>query len=307
MRNIKITTNTLAKICNVSQGTVDRALNNRTGISILTKQKILDVAKQYGYREQFEDDSGEIVGHVGIIVFNLNNEYFSNLITIIEDALKKKRLGTIVMMSRYNKQYEIDCIRNLYNMGVEGIVLCSVNSGADFENYLKLFDIPIVTVGNRVESIPFVGIDDFLAMHDITEKVLNSDSERIIYFSPAINYPDAYGQDMRYKGGLSAMGDREYTIATDLDDIKVYYESKTTVICSNDYYALQVYFKSENVKITGVDNIQTINEYHLPIDTVGYDMTEIAKGVCDIIEGKKSGDIIIKHRIYEHNNLQHSD
>ena len=44
-----ITACELAKICGVSQGTVDRALNNRAGISNATKKKILDAAARYGY------------------------------------------------------------------------------------------------------------------------------------------------------------------------------------------------------------------------------------------------------------------
>ena len=40
MRSMKISTAQLARICGVSQGTVDRALNNRNGISDKTKKMI---------------------------------------------------------------------------------------------------------------------------------------------------------------------------------------------------------------------------------------------------------------------------
>ncbi len=219
MKSLKITTSQIAKICNVSQGTVDRALNNRHGIKAETKQKILDVARQYGYREYVSTSADEIVGQIGVIVFNLNNEYFSDLITEAEYALREG-LGTIVMMSHYDKQYEIECIRNLYNMGVKGIILCSVNSGAEFENYLNLFDIPIVAVGNRVKSLPYVGIDDFASMKEMTQKVLNDNPENIIYFSPSLNYPDATAQRLRYEGFLSAVGKAKYLVVTDIDGIK---------------------------------------------------------------------------------------
>lgn len=172
MKNLKISTAVIAKICNVSQGTVDRALNNRPDIKAETKQKILEVARQYGYRDYIGTQNDKITEQIGIIVFNLDNEYFSELITETEYALRSANLGATVMMSHYDKQYEIECIRNLYNMGVKGIILCSVNSGTEFENYLALFDIPIVAVGNRIESIPYVEIDDFVAMKEMTEKVL---------------------------------------------------------------------------------------------------------------------------------------
>ena len=59
MKNLCVSTNVIAKICNVSQGTVDRALNNRPGIRASTKQRILNVAKQYGYREHIKADAGK--------------------------------------------------------------------------------------------------------------------------------------------------------------------------------------------------------------------------------------------------------
>ena len=57
MRHMRITTAELSKICRVSQGTVDRALNNRSDISAETKKRIIGVAKQYGYRKYMESDN----------------------------------------------------------------------------------------------------------------------------------------------------------------------------------------------------------------------------------------------------------
>ena len=192
MNHLRITTAELAQICGVSQGTVDRALNNRTDINAETKQRIINVAKQYGYRE-YVDSKTEIktAGQIGIIVFNLNNEYFSKLITETEFILRELGFSAVIMMTHYDKQYEIECIRNMYNMGVKGIILCSVNSGDEFKNYLNLFDIPIVAVGNNIGSVPYVGIDDFCAMRDMTEKLLSEGYTDLIYFSPALKYKDA--------------------------------------------------------------------------------------------------------------------
>ena len=70
----------------------------------------------------------------------------------MEYALRKAKLGATVMMTHYDKQYEIECIRNLYNMGVKGIVLCSVNNGTEFENYLKKQCIKTTFNGSELET-----------------------------------------------------------------------------------------------------------------------------------------------------------
>ena len=182
MKNLKISTSEIAKICNVSQGTVDRALNSRPDIKAETKQKILEVARRYGYREKITTAPEKIAGQIGVVIFNLNNEYFAELITELEYALGEQGFCTTVMMSHYDAAREIECIRNLYNMGVEGIVLCAVNNGSDFQNFLKLLDVPIVAIGNRIDGIPFVGVDDFVAMQDMTKYALAEGKEQIIYF-----------------------------------------------------------------------------------------------------------------------------
>lgn len=301
MKNLKITTAKIAEICNVSQGTVDRALHNRPGIKAETKQKILSVARQYGFRADMQMPEKENRGQIGIIVFNLNNEYFSELITEAEYAFREEGFSTVVALSHYDGAYEIECIRSLYNMGVEGIIVCSVNSGKDFENYLKLFDIPIVAVGNRIGGLPYVGIDDFVAMQDIIEKVLAEKPQNIIYFSPALHYGNAEAPRRRYEGFLSKIGDASYTVVTNIEDIQSTYAETTTVIASSDYYALQVYFKTQNVKVVGFDNISALDKYKIGIDSLGYSMSEIARGAVDIIRGRKKESIIVAHHIVQRN------
>ena len=47
---MSVTIREIANYCNVSEGTVDRALNNRTGISSKTKERILAAAKELDYK-----------------------------------------------------------------------------------------------------------------------------------------------------------------------------------------------------------------------------------------------------------------
>lgn len=297
MKNLKITTSQIAKICNVSQGTVDRALNNRSGINAATKEKIINVALKYGYREEIKIPNISVKGLIGIVVFNLNNEYFSQLIEQLEYSLKQEGIGTVVMLSHYDASYEAECIRNLYNMGVLGIVCCPVNRGAEFENYLNLFNVPIVIVGNRLANFPYVGIDDFEAMKEMTNCVLSKNPQNIIYFSPALNYSDAYAQHKRYEGFLNAVGNNKYQVVTDIEDIKTHYEENTIIICSNDYYALKVYFKKCNAKIVGFDNISTLDKYNINIDSVGYSFSDIASNVIKILKTDSKDDTLIPYKI----------
>lgn len=302
MKNLRITTGELAEICGVSQGTVDRALNGRRGISRATKEKILKVAKEFGYRpvEGNKNDASSKNNQIGIIVFNLNNEYFSNLITNIEAVCREIGYSTVVMFTDYNKQHEIECIKRMYNMGIEGVILCAVNSGENFGNFLKGLNMPVAAVGNNISSVPYVGIDDFAAMKDVTEHVLKGNYKNIIYFSPAIQYDDAYAQKRRFEGFLEAVKEkRPYSVICDIEKINEKYSEGTVIICSSDYYALKVYFKAKNVKIIGFDNIDILDKYKIPISSVDYSASVIAKNAVDIIINNKNKDVIVDYKIVE--------
>ena len=74
---------------------------------------------------------------------------------------------------------------------------------------------------------------------------------------------------------------------------------ETVIICSTDYYAVEVYRKNSNVKVVGFDNISILDKYNLPIDSVGYSVSEIAQGVLNIIKNKKSDTIEVDYFINE--------
>ena len=49
-------------------------------------------------------------------------------------------------------------------------------------------------------GVPYIGLDDFASMHRLTETVLKNRWDNIFYFSPAIEYPNAFAQRLRYEG-----------------------------------------------------------------------------------------------------------
>ena len=92
----RITTTQLARICGVSQGTVDRALHDRGGISPKTREKILAVAKEYDYVPSIKTKSEQGRSMlIGVVLYDLYNEFFSKLaMSLVNEA---KRAGYSVV------------------------------------------------------------------------------------------------------------------------------------------------------------------------------------------------------------------
>ena len=277
----KITSAQLAKICEVSQGTVDRALNNRSDISPATKEKIIAAAKKYGYIPNIEkSSSGSKSMLFGIVIFNLYNEYFSRLVMEIESISKIHGYSTVIMFSDKDKASEIDCINRLIFMGVDGIILCPVTN--DSGAYLNSLNIPVVTVGNKIDEVSYSGIDDFKAMSDVTEYVISKNHEKIIYYAPPLKYMEnenIYAQKERFSGFLAAIKEHNHFVTTDIDEVT----DHSAVICSTDYHALQVIHKRGG-KISGIigfDDINILSLCDIMLDTVSYSTAKIAENAVN--------------------------
>lgn len=294
MNHLKITQEELARLCNVSQGTVDRALNGRKDINEATRKRILDTAKKYGYRTDKGNSKVHPLKTLGVILFDLNNQFFSRLITDIEETAKEKGFTTLIMFTHYDQGEEIKCIRKMYSSGVDAIILASVNGDSQFSTYISQLDIPVIQILNQTTENSYVGIDDFLAMKQATE-YLQKSYNHIVYFSPALSYDNAYAQKRRYEGFLSVA--KNYTVVTRYEDIKPVYSPDTAVLCSADHYALYVYTVNKDVKIMGFDNLSLIDKLKLPIDSVDSNTREIARNALYLAESKEKRNVIVEHRI----------
>ena len=81
----------IASLCGVSEGTVDRALNNRYGISEKTKAKVLEAARSLHYHPNNAARAlatGSTMT-ISIVCFELHNNFFPQLIDSIERQAKE--------------------------------------------------------------------------------------------------------------------------------------------------------------------------------------------------------------------------
>lgn len=287
----KITTTQLARICGVSQGTVDRALHNRPGISEKTKEHILSVAREYDYLPGVNGSNNGNSMLIGVVLFDLYNEYFSKLAMSLVAEAKKIGYSLIFQFSDKDFHRERAALEYFDYIGVDGIILFSVGSdSAEYENYLRTIAKPLVVIGNRLFNFSYVGIDDKKAMREVTARLL-SDAPvgEVIYFAPilrkSLNKDNA--QNLRLQGFLEAVAElkRNYRIVTKMEDLT----EASAIVCPTDYYAVTALNKlgfSDSVKISGFDNISLLKLLNRPVLTVEYSTEEIARECLNYILGR---------------------
>lgn len=320
---MRVTIKDIAAVCGVSAGTVDRALNNRMGISEKTRKKVLTAAEEMNYQPDFTARS-LVMGKtmtLGVVLFDLYNRSFAQLMNAIER--KARELGYFVYITLTDKDPENErmCIEYLVSRKVDGIILFTVNRGEEFDNYLRKFHTPIVTIFNYISSNwEYIGIQERQAMKEAVDYIASREYDQLIYISPPLAHAgksNIYTQEERYIGfmeGVKAnrlpaplvLRDADY-----LEKLKMYpYESteKIGILCSTDLYALEVMNLLKEKKISipeqagvmGFDDIDMLKYITPRLTTVKYPILQIGEKAVESIVHKIERDEYIYVPLLEH-------
>ena len=288
----RITTTQLARICGVSQGTVDRALHNRGEINPKTRERILETAKEYDFIPSIQNGDRTNSMLIGVVLFDLHNEFFSKLAMSLVNAAKSVGYSVIFQFSQKDGKCEKAALDYFDHIGVDGIVLFSVGSDSEeYKNYLRLLKKPIVSIGNKMFDLPYIGIDDAEAIREVTERIAEIiPFGDILYYAPVLkeDLHSTNAQRLRLRGFTQAVTslDRSYRIVTSLEEISDF----GGIVCSTDYYALQVLKHlgyAKDIIISGADNISFLKHLTSKVLTVEYSTDRIATECINYILGRR--------------------
>jgi LacI family transcriptional regulator len=315
-----VTSKEIAKITGFSRGTVDRALNNRLGINPKTKQQILKVAEDLGYKPNLIGQSlvkGKTMS-LGVVVFDLENRFFSQLLTAIEYRARDYGYFTYFTAANNNPQEEISCIDHLVNRRVDGIIVYSANRGKEFNDYLSKIRIPIITVCNFVsDELPFIGIDDVQAIKDAVENLVSRGYDYILYVSPLKKKHETVilsALEQRLLGFKEAVAkmkfrweiiDVDRAFSGDASFHEYLGNGKTAFLCANDVIALHLLNRlkkkgiqvPEDVGLMGFDNIDVLGFVTPKLATVNYPVAEVGRKAVETFMDKLAGKQI-ENQVY---------
>ena len=286
----QVTVKDLARICGVSRATVDRALHNKAQISEETKKKVLAAAKQYGYRPDLLA-RGLAKGktqRIGVVAFDMKTAYSVQLLTAIEAEAKRLGYAANITFQDYDGKLEKSLIRDLVNYRMDGLLLCPVNKGPEFERFLLDLPVPVVTMGHWVsDKIPLVGIEEYEAGQMVFRHLYQKGYRRIVFTCPAMNQKSA--------------GKNNY-IHEELSDsvrlVRGLPPMKTAFFCSGDLPAMELclVLKAEGLRIPedfgvmGFGNIDMLRYMEPNIETVDSNISEVgataARLLIERIQGK---------------------
>lgn len=177
MKN-RITLKELAKLLNVSVSTVSKALNDSPEISPKTIQRVKELAALHKYRPNptAVNLKSSKSGTIGVIIPNISNSFFANVLSGIEAQAQKEGLQVITYISNESWEEEKNITEMLSTGFVDGVLIAvaeETQRKKDFGHIQNLidYDIPVVLY-DRIDfdmAVDKIGIDDRKIFFDATQ------------------------------------------------------------------------------------------------------------------------------------------
>ncbi|MFA5688046.1 MAG: LacI family DNA-binding transcriptional regulator [Kiritimatiellales bacterium] len=138
----------LARYLGLSQWTVSRAINNHKDISEATRRRVMDAMDETGFRPNLfaRGLRGRSSRMIGISFFRLNVPILNQKVLNIQTFFREKQYQCLLETTDNDLEQEIQGIRNLLKIHVDGIVL--IQSGLTVEQ-----------MGSLAGSVPWVLVD----------------------------------------------------------------------------------------------------------------------------------------------------
>lgn len=304
----------IAKIAGVSTATVSRVINNSGSVKPETKDRIREVIEQLNFtpnaiaRNLCTQDNSNI----GVIVPDVGNEFFAEIISGISDVAKKNNYNILFFNTDESEEIEHANLIEVSRERLKGVIIAPVSSydrkTCEVLNSMEEKGIPVVLIDRNMEGMDCdaVFVNNFEGSYDGVSSLIKEGHKKIaIIAGPITSLP---GRE-RLEGYRKALQDagitvrEEYEVTGDFKFEKAYkkteellkLEDKPTAIftCNNkttlgclSYMTHNHIELGKDLAVIGFDRISTLDAIGYPISTVERDAVEQGRKAMELLHDK---------------------
>ncbi|MBR5401193.1 MAG: LacI family DNA-binding transcriptional regulator [Treponema sp.] len=327
-----ITLKEIAAKCNVSIATVSNILNGKSNVSEKTKERVLKVVKETGYKPNYMARTlrARKTNTVGLIIDDIGAFSSPLLIEGVLETLEQKGYKAIIetlrLYTKWGNKPDSAEYKNAVNASVEemlsikvdGIVFIAAHAH-NIEYFSDNLDVPTVIAYayQSANTLPTIKIDDFESAYQMTNYLIEHGHKKIAVIQGGAT--GTHEQD-RFAGFEKAL--KEAGLAADKKLVQMGYWSRqggkaacqklfekggdfTAIFCFNDLMAAGVYdYLYENQKqpgkdyaVVGFDN-REMSDYLSPsLTTMDIPLEEIGRQSAKVLLKKIDGTQILDNDI----------
>jgi len=205
-----VTISDIAKEAKVSAATVSRVLNSSGYVKEETKQRILAVIKEKNYAPSAiaRSLSKSETNTIGVIVPDITNAYFGEIIKGISDIAEKNNLNIILFNTDNYLDKEVRALKLLKEQRIKGIIMTPGFGEEKLnETYIKTINslnIPIILVSADIKFTKLNGVfvDNIKGGFDATNLLIKEGHTKIGIMTGLLSSEPATDRLIGYKKAL---------------------------------------------------------------------------------------------------------
>ncbi|MFD4562999.1 LacI family DNA-binding transcriptional regulator [Streptomyces sp. NPDC058467] len=295
----KVTIHDVARSAGVSRQTVSRALNDKDEIEASTKQRVLDAARELGYRPSrfarglVRQDTTTI----GLVIPDLRNPFFTEVAAAALEAARTRGWHVVVYDTADRAEEELGTLQVIASQ-VDAVVGYFSCSDDELERFTR--GIPVVLIGREHDTARFssIRIDGEEGVHAAVAHLVAAGHERIGMLDhvgraePSIRRQwfttaaAAYGVDAGLVVGADQSADGG---GAALDALLTAHPEVTAVFTFNDIIAIGVLREArrlgrsvpQDLAVIGFDGLQFGALVEPPLSSVALDTRKLGALAID--------------------------
>jgi DNA-binding LacI/PurR family transcriptional regulator len=302
----------VAKLAGVSHQTVSRVLNGMPGVRPQTRDRVLEVVTELGYRRNL---AARLLAStrsktVGVVTWGTSQFGPANVLLALEAAARQTpyRLETINVRSMSTEAFR-DAVDQLLERVVEAMIVIVPHETILREAQSLDLDIPTVVVEGDLSRVPLtVGVDNVQGARLATEHLLSLGHETVVHVAGPMGWAEAHARRDGWRAELEAQGRRVPPLrwGGDWSAMSGYQVGRslarepdvTAVFVANDQMALGVMRAlhqrgrrvPEDVSVVGFDDLPE-SEFFLPaLTTVRQDFAELGQRAMNVLSRVLDGE-----------------
>lgn len=281
--NKRMTIKDMAKKCGFSIATISKVLNGKDkDISEETRKMIIRIADENNF--QLNRAASSLVSKktktIGLLIPDISNPFFSDIAKGIENFAYSKGYSVFLCNSNDQEEKEINYLKSMIQLNVDGILLVGTQKENKFKNDFK-FEQPIISIDREpiYSSIKAqVKTDHYQGAKDAVEFLIKSGHKNILFIGGPLESNSA---NQRYNAYLDTIKKHQLKINlkdVNFGDYSINHGYNTILNLKNIHNYSAIFCCNDLIAIGAISALKKLN-FNLPDDMsiIGVDDVELAK------------------------------
>ena len=309
---------TVAALAKVSIATVSRTINNSPAVSDRLSKRVWQAIEQLNYFPNTHARS-LVSGRsriFGIIVENITNPFFPELIQSFEEIAVAHGYEILVSSSNSDPALLANCVRRMLERKVDGVAVLSFGAEEPVLDQLVHRDIPMVLAEFRLgdPKVSTILMDYNTGIREAVNHLVELGHRKIAFLAGPYKLHSAITRENDYRTAMEAVGlgiqkkwiiECDHTLkggVTGFGKLRALATPPTAILCSNDMTAIGVLRAAYNanlrvpqdLSVIGLDDIDFAEFTLPPLTTIRLSRHDLAQAAFEALRQQAEEPVAAK-------------